>query len=170
MGSDTFSSWEFRQVCYTTFSWYLDYGTGWSYANLIWSWWTIDICHHLKKKKFCACALPRTGKELLVRGYDYANKTKSREQMKCSKPFLEVLRYLPDKSTQKFVDLIKNWGGLAMSWQKLIRSKKVYLFVSGREKDLFLISKTLFRMPPTKMDVHFSVMPWNRKVYTKVMI
>lgn len=52
--------------------------------------------------------------------------------MKCSKPFLEVLRHLPDESTPKFVDLIKNWGGL--DWQKLIRLKKVYLFVSGREK------------------------------------
>ena len=52
--------------------------------------------------------------------------------MKCSKSFLEVLRHLPDESTPKFVDLIKNWGGL--DWQKLIRLKKVYLFVSGREK------------------------------------
>lgn len=52
--------------------------------------------------------------------------------MKCSKPFLEVLGYLPDESTPQFVDLIKNWGGL--DWQKLIRLKKVYLFVSGREK------------------------------------
>ena len=32
------------------------------------------------------------------------------------------------------------------------------------KKNLFLISKTLFRMPPKKMDLRFSVMQWNRKV------
>jgi len=55
--------------------------------------------------------------------------------MKCSKPFLEVLRYLPDESTPQFVDLIKNWGGL--DWQKLIRLKEVTYLCLVEKKTCF---------------------------------